>query len=145
MKRLEARTYIFLYGFLQWNSLAWNWRFDLMARIKPQTLLQQSKKKKGPSRISLTTIVTCSLIVALFVFFLHTTYRHWSNRSVTVLLCSRVHIPMKFYVKFNTCTVVPCWLKCSMLVESCYNSTFFVIKFLVCLYGTEAALYHLTA
>ncbi|XP_022959653.1 peptidyl-prolyl cis-trans isomerase CYP21-4-like [Cucurbita moschata] len=52
-----------------------------MARIKPQTLLQQSKKKKGPSRISLTTIVTCSLIIALFVFFLHTTYRHWSHRS----------------------------------------------------------------
>ncbi|KAA0046702.1 peptidyl-prolyl cis-trans isomerase CYP21-4 [Cucumis melo var. makuwa] len=52
-----------------------------MAKMKPQALLQQSKKKKGPSRISLTTILTCSLIVALFVFFLHTSYRHWSHRS----------------------------------------------------------------
>ncbi|GLT43118.1 hypothetical protein SLA2020_170890 [Shorea laevis] len=52
-----------------------------MARIKPQALLQQSKKKKGPSRISLTTIILSSSIVVLTVFFLYTTYRHWSQRS----------------------------------------------------------------
>ncbi|XVF22063.1 hypothetical protein REPUB_Repub12eG0142200 [Reevesia pubescens] len=52
-----------------------------MARIKPQTLLQQSKKKKGPARISVTTIILSSLIVVLTVFFLYATYRHWSKRS----------------------------------------------------------------
>ncbi|XP_019462403.1 PREDICTED: peptidyl-prolyl cis-trans isomerase CYP21-4-like [Lupinus angustifolius] len=52
-----------------------------MARIKPQALLQQSKRKKGPSRISATTIIFYSLILVLFGFFLFTTYRHWSNRS----------------------------------------------------------------
>ncbi|KAL7199079.1 hypothetical protein ACSBR2_021376 [Camellia fascicularis] len=52
-----------------------------MARIKPQALLQQSKKKKGPSRISATTFILYSLIVVVMVFFLFTTYRHWSQRS----------------------------------------------------------------
>ncbi|GLT64131.1 hypothetical protein SLA2020_366410 [Shorea laevis] len=52
-----------------------------MARIKPQALLQQSKKKKGPNRISVTTIILCNLIVVLIVFFVLATYRHWSQRS----------------------------------------------------------------
>ncbi|KAL1343705.1 hypothetical protein HN51_030048 [Arachis hypogaea] len=52
-----------------------------MARIKPQALLQQSKRKKGPSRISATTIVFYMLILALIGFFLFATYRYWSNRS----------------------------------------------------------------
>lgn len=53
-----------------------------MARIKPQALLQQSKKKKGPARMSLTTIILFSLIVVLIVFFLFSTYRHWTHRFV---------------------------------------------------------------
>ncbi|XP_057474273.1 peptidyl-prolyl cis-trans isomerase CYP21-4-like [Actinidia eriantha] len=52
-----------------------------MARIKPQALLQQSKKKKGPSRISVTTVVLYSLIVVVMGFFLFATYRHWAHRS----------------------------------------------------------------
>ncbi|KAL5791958.1 hypothetical protein ACOSP7_000552 [Xanthoceras sorbifolium] len=52
-----------------------------MARIKPQALLLQSKKKKGPNRISLTTIILFGLIVALAMFFLVSTFRHWSHRS----------------------------------------------------------------
>lgn len=52
-----------------------------MARIKPQTLLLQSKKKKGPTRISVTTIILCNLIVVLIVLSLVATYRHWSQRS----------------------------------------------------------------
>ncbi|XP_054809573.1 peptidyl-prolyl cis-trans isomerase CYP21-4 [Prosopis cineraria] len=52
-----------------------------MARIKPQALLQQSKRKKGPSRISATTIIFYSLILVLVVFFLFSAYRHWSHRS----------------------------------------------------------------
>ncbi|KAK7279589.1 hypothetical protein RJT34_24642 [Clitoria ternatea] len=52
-----------------------------MARIKPQALLQQSKRKKGPSRISATTIIFYALILVLVAFFVFATYRHWSNRS----------------------------------------------------------------
>ncbi|XP_047334762.1 peptidyl-prolyl cis-trans isomerase CYP21-4-like [Impatiens glandulifera] len=52
-----------------------------MARIKPQALLQQSKKKKSPSRVSIPTIIIYSLIVVVMVFFLYSTYRHWSQRS----------------------------------------------------------------
>lgn len=55
-----------------------------MARIKPQTLLLQSKKKKGPTRISLTTIIFCNLLLVLLVLSLVTTYRYyWSPRSRT--------------------------------------------------------------
>ncbi|KAF3456352.1 hypothetical protein FNV43_RR01002 [Rhamnella rubrinervis] len=53
-----------------------------MARIKPQALLIQSKKKKGPTRISVTTIVLCNLVVVLIVLSLFATYRHWSRRSL---------------------------------------------------------------
>ncbi|GLT42651.1 hypothetical protein SLA2020_166410 [Shorea laevis] len=52
-----------------------------MAKIKPQALLLQSKKKKGPNRISLTTIILSSSILVLTLFFLYATYRHWSRRS----------------------------------------------------------------
>ncbi|CAO2818711.1 unnamed protein product [Amaranthus hypochondriacus] len=53
-----------------------------MARIKPQALLQQSKKKKAPSRISLTTIILFSLVVSIVVFFIFSAYKHFSHRSV---------------------------------------------------------------
>ncbi|TYI51233.1 hypothetical protein E1A91_D12G161500v1 [Gossypium mustelinum] len=56
-----------------------------MARIKPQALLQQSKRKKGTARISLTTIIMLILIVVLILFFVYATYRHWTRRS-------RIHI-----------------------------------------------------
>jgi len=52
-----------------------------MAKIKPQALLQQSKKKKGPSRISVTAVAVYSLIAVVMVYFLFATYRHWSQRS----------------------------------------------------------------
>ncbi|CAN0927655.1 Peptidyl-prolyl cis-trans isomerase CYP21-4 [Linum grandiflorum] len=55
-----------------------------MARIKPQALLQQSKKKKAPSRISATTILFGGLIVLLALFFLYSTYTH---RSIRLLVC----------------------------------------------------------
>ncbi|XP_010544962.1 PREDICTED: peptidyl-prolyl cis-trans isomerase CYP21-3, mitochondrial [Tarenaya hassleriana] len=51
-----------------------------MAKIKPQALLQQSKKKKGPARISVANIVISSLVVLLIVFFLFSAYRRWSQR-----------------------------------------------------------------
>ncbi|XP_074316015.1 peptidyl-prolyl cis-trans isomerase CYP21-4-like [Silene latifolia] len=54
-----------------------------MAKIKPQALLLQSKKKKVPSRISPTTIILFSLIVFMVLFFIFSTYRHFSNRSVS--------------------------------------------------------------
>ncbi|CAI9778381.1 unnamed protein product [Fraxinus pennsylvanica] len=52
-----------------------------MARIKPQALLQLSKKKKGLNRISVTTILIYALIVIVMAFFLYSSYRHWSRRS----------------------------------------------------------------
>ncbi|XAR58368.1 Peptidylprolyl isomerase [Bertholletia excelsa] len=52
-----------------------------MARIKPQALLQQSKKKKGPSRMGVATVVLYGLIVVVMLFFLHAIYRHWTRRS----------------------------------------------------------------
>lgn len=53
-----------------------------MARIKPQTLLLQSKKKKGPSRISVPMMILYCLFIGLVVLSLFATYRHWSRRSV---------------------------------------------------------------
>ncbi|XP_074558536.1 peptidyl-prolyl cis-trans isomerase CYP21-4 [Curcuma longa] len=51
-----------------------------MAKIKPQALLLQSKKKKAPSRISLSTIITCNIIIVLVILSLYATYRHWHYR-----------------------------------------------------------------
>ncbi|KAK1420446.1 hypothetical protein QVD17_22053 [Tagetes erecta] len=53
-----------------------------MARIKPQALLQQSKKKKTPRSISIPTIALYSVVTVVMVFFLFATYRHWSQRSI---------------------------------------------------------------
>ncbi|XP_051141852.1 peptidyl-prolyl cis-trans isomerase CYP21-3, mitochondrial-like [Andrographis paniculata] len=52
-----------------------------MAKIKPQALLQQSKKKKGPSRFSIATIAVYALIIGVMAFFLVASYRHWARRS----------------------------------------------------------------
>ncbi|KAK8942682.1 hypothetical protein KSP39_PZI009350 [Platanthera zijinensis] len=52
-----------------------------MARIKPQALLIQSKKKKGSTRVSLATIITCNLLVILVLLSLYATYNHWYKRS----------------------------------------------------------------
>ncbi|KMZ65963.1 putative Peptidyl-prolyl cis-trans isomerase [Zostera marina] len=52
-----------------------------MGRIKPQALLLQSKKKKGPTKIGLTTIVTCNIFVILIVLSLYATYKHWYGRG----------------------------------------------------------------
>ncbi|XP_020182610.1 peptidyl-prolyl cis-trans isomerase CYP21-4 isoform X2 [Aegilops tauschii subsp. strangulata] len=51
-----------------------------MARLKPKQLLIQSKTKKGPSRISYSSIITWKLIVVLVVLSLYATYRHWHHR-----------------------------------------------------------------
>ncbi|ESQ39379.1 hypothetical protein EUTSA_v10001616mg [Eutrema salsugineum] len=52
-----------------------------MAKIKPQALLQQSKKKKGPTRISITNIVIYSLALLLVILVLFSAYRRWTQRS----------------------------------------------------------------
>lgn len=52
-----------------------------MGRIKPQTLLQQSKKKKGPARISVSTIIVCNLIIIFLMFSLVTIYRQRAKRN----------------------------------------------------------------
>jgi hypothetical protein len=51
-----------------------------MARIKPQALLNQSKRKQGPARISATTIFLCNLVVVVIVLSVVATYKHWSQR-----------------------------------------------------------------
>uniref|UniRef100_A0A1D1Y9N1 Peptidyl-prolyl cis-trans isomerase n=1 Tax=Anthurium amnicola TaxID=1678845 RepID=A0A1D1Y9N1_9ARAE len=56
-----------------------------MGRIKPQALLIQSKKKKGPARVSLTTIITGNIVVIVVVLSLYATYRHWYRRSGDLL------------------------------------------------------------
>lgn len=53
-----------------------------MGRIKPQALLQQSKRKKGPYHMSPINIVFYTLTLVIFVFFLFATFKYWSNRSV---------------------------------------------------------------
>ncbi|KAG5231659.1 hypothetical protein OIU77_010650 [Salix suchowensis] len=53
-----------------------------MGRIKPQALLQRSKKKKAPSQISVAFILICCFIFILTVFFLYSTYKNWSLRNV---------------------------------------------------------------
>ncbi|PHT32210.1 Peptidyl-prolyl cis-trans isomerase CYP21-4 [Capsicum baccatum] len=55
-----------------------------MARRKPQALLLQSKKKKGPSGVSVPTIIVLVyiLIIAVMVFSLFSIYRYWSRRSI---------------------------------------------------------------
>ncbi|KAK7310194.1 hypothetical protein RJT34_07535 [Clitoria ternatea] len=52
-----------------------------MGRIKPQALLQQSKRKKGPSRKSATAILFYAVILVIFALFLFATYRHWPGRT----------------------------------------------------------------
>ncbi|RYQ92632.1 hypothetical protein Ahy_B09g098852 isoform A [Arachis hypogaea] len=73
-----------------------------MARIKPQALLQQSKRKKGPSRISATTIVFYMLILALIGFFLFATYRYWSNRDDEHHLLPNNSILLSFRSRFRS-------------------------------------------
>ncbi|GMP42316.1 hypothetical protein CsSME_00012104 [Camellia sinensis var. sinensis] len=60
-----------------------------MARIKPQALLQQSKKKKDPSRIGATAVILYSLIIVVMVFFLFSTYRHWTQQQPMYLICDK--------------------------------------------------------
>ncbi|OWM71105.1 hypothetical protein CDL15_Pgr011232 [Punica granatum] len=52
-----------------------------MARIKPQTLLLQSKKKKGPSRVSIPTIILYCTVLGLVALSLVATSRNWLRRS----------------------------------------------------------------
>ncbi|KAG9145533.1 hypothetical protein Leryth_022045 [Lithospermum erythrorhizon] len=53
-----------------------------MARIKPRALLIQSKTKKGPSQLSVATIVIYSLVLVAMLFFLYASYMYWSRRSM---------------------------------------------------------------
>lgn len=50
-----------------------------MARIKPQALLLQSKKKKGPARIGISTILACSSVLILLMLSFVIVHRHRAN------------------------------------------------------------------
>ncbi|CAL5207843.1 unnamed protein product [Lathyrus oleraceus] len=51
-----------------------------MGRFKPQALLQQSKRKKGPYHMNPMPLMFYFLILVIFVFFLFATFRYWSIR-----------------------------------------------------------------
>ncbi|EOA31403.1 hypothetical protein CARUB_v10014582mg [Capsella rubella] len=73
-----------------------------MARIKPQALLNQSKKKKTPSRISISTIIVCNLVVALVILSLVTTYRNRSQRFDTNAASEQKSYDLPGYADINT-------------------------------------------
>ncbi|XP_078431762.1 peptidyl-prolyl cis-trans isomerase CYP21-4-like [Wolffia australiana] len=52
-----------------------------MGKIKPQALLQQSKKKKGPARISVSAVISCNLMLILIALSLYAAYKYWYSRS----------------------------------------------------------------
>lgn len=52
-----------------------------MARIKPQALLLQSKKKKGPTRIGISTIIACNCVIALLILSGVIVHRHRTKRD----------------------------------------------------------------
>ncbi|KAG0477260.1 hypothetical protein HPP92_014101 [Vanilla planifolia] len=51
-----------------------------MARIKPQALLIQSKKKKGQTQISRASIIICNILVIVIVFSVYICYNNWYKR-----------------------------------------------------------------
>uniref|UniRef100_J3KYD6 Uncharacterized protein n=1 Tax=Oryza brachyantha TaxID=4533 RepID=J3KYD6_ORYBR len=52
-----------------------------MAKIKPKTLLAQSKQKKGPTQIGATTIITYIVLGALVVSSVYYALKYWQNRG----------------------------------------------------------------
>lgn len=81
---------------------AYNWSsIRFMAKIKPQALLQQSKKKKGPRSISITTVVLYGVLVILLVFFLLASYRHFTQRFVNPFLV----LLSSFKIKLDKCSM----------------------------------------
>ncbi|XP_024544824.1 peptidyl-prolyl cis-trans isomerase-like 1 [Selaginella moellendorffii] len=52
-----------------------------MGRMKPAALLQQSKRKKGPSRLSLPTIISCNVVVVLLFLSVLALHRHSQSGS----------------------------------------------------------------
>jgi ABC-type arginine transport system permease subunit len=49
-----------------------------MAKIKPKALLAQSKQKKGPSQISVTTYIVLGVLVVSSVY---AAYKYWAGRG----------------------------------------------------------------
>jgi hypothetical protein len=52
-----------------------------MAKIKPKALLAQSKVKKAPSQISVTTIVTYMILGVLVVSSVYATYKYLTGKG----------------------------------------------------------------
>ena len=110
-----------------------------MARIKPQALLIQSKKKKGPTRISLTTIITCNLVVMLIVLSLYGTYKHWHRRlawSKLFIILNIWSLVISLYKLFSCCHVTFHYLQyiCCIHEEIIILFTIFLLNFLIALW-----------
>ncbi|GJN06170.1 hypothetical protein PR202_gb26822 [Eleusine coracana subsp. coracana] len=54
-----------------------------MAKIKPKALLAQSKQKKGPSQISVTTIITYMVLGVLVVSSVYAAYKYWAGKGIS--------------------------------------------------------------
>ncbi|KAL6850550.1 hypothetical protein ACP4OV_021177 [Aristida adscensionis] len=52
-----------------------------MAKIKPKALLAQSKVKKGPSQIGVTTILTYMVLGVLVVSSVYAAYKYWIGKG----------------------------------------------------------------
>ena len=53
-----------------------------MARIKPKALLAQSKQKKVPAQLSLTSIITYIIVGALTVSALYSGYKYFFQNTI---------------------------------------------------------------
>ncbi|CAO2203072.1 unnamed protein product, partial [Urochloa humidicola] len=55
-----------------------------MAKLKPKALLAQSKVKKGPSQISVTTIFTYLVLGVIVVSSVYAAYKYWVGKGPAV-------------------------------------------------------------
>ncbi|OEL37507.1 hypothetical protein BAE44_0001476 [Dichanthelium oligosanthes] len=52
-----------------------------MAKIKPKALLAQSKVKKGPNQIGVTTVFTYLVLSIIVVSSIYAAYKYWPSKQ----------------------------------------------------------------
>jgi peptidylprolyl isomerase domain and WD repeat-containing protein 1 len=68
---------------LDWFRLLVEVDLREMGRLKPSTLLQQSKKKKGPARLNIATIVVVGVVIVLVLASAVVLHRQKSRENMT--------------------------------------------------------------